>query len=62
MLIMGPRLFSEFGLTPTQFVVGTETENVTQKDFQEGGKKNKKRKSKGRAKSGTLPTHLRRGG
>jgi hypothetical protein len=49
-------------------VVGTETENAMQKDFQEGGKvkknKNKRRRKsrEGRAKSGTLPTHLRKGG
>jgi hypothetical protein len=46
-------------------VVGTETENVMQKDFQEGKEKTKEREKKsrkGRAKSGTLPTLMRKDG
>jgi len=44
-------------------VVGTEIENVMQKELQEEEKNKRKRKNReGRAKSGTLPTHLRKGG
>jgi hypothetical protein len=42
-------------------VVRTEAENIMQKDFQEGGEGGEKERSrKGRAKSGTLPTDLRK--